>query len=203
MIQDPSYEIDENFIGVFDNFFHPNDVKIYVQLFEHSKALGFSRKRSNIDLVEDEDVSILGNNNHKIFDEWLDFLYGSLPFLEVFLKNILPLYIEKYNVLARDQQNLVLTDFKLQKTLPGEGYNTFHYENQNIRGSRRVLTFLLYLNDVHEGGETEFKYLKVRYKPKFNRLILMPAGFTHTHRGLSPISNEKYVATGWLENIAW
>jgi hypothetical protein len=203
MKPNPSYNIDDQFLGVFDNFFNPEDLNLYVKFFEYGKTLGFTSKRQNIDHVEDEDMSLLGNNNHKIFNEWLDFFYGSIPFLDIFFKSILPLYIEKYNVLARDHQNFVVTDFKIQKTLPGEGYHVYHYENQNIRGSRRVLTFLLYLNDVHEGGETEFKYLKVRYKPKFNRLILNPAGFTHTHRGLSPISNEKYVATGWVENIAW
>jgi hypothetical protein len=58
---------------------------------------------------------------------------------------------------------------------------------------------MLYLNDVEEGGETEFLYLKKRIKPQQNRLLIWPAGFTHTHRGNPPLSNNKYIITGWVE----
>ena len=58
---------------------------------------------------------------------------------------------------------------------------------------------MLYLNDVKEGGETEFLYQHKRYQPKEGTLLIFPAGFTHTHRGNPPISNDKYIVTGWLE----
>jgi hypothetical protein len=61
------------------------------------------------------------------------------------------------------------------------------------------MTFILYLNDIDEGGETEFLYYPKRVKAKQGRLILWPAGFTHTHRGNPPLSNTKYVMTGWIE----
>jgi len=55
------------------------------------------------------------------------------------------------------------------------------------------------LNDVEEGGETEFLYLKKRFKPIRDRLLIFPAGFTHTHRGNPPLSGDKYILTGWVE----
>ena len=68
------------------------------------------------------------------------------------------------------------------------------------RGSRdRVLAWMLYLNDVDEGGETEFLYQHVRFKPKRGDFLVWPGGFTHTHRGNPPISNDKYICTGWVE----
>ena len=68
------------------------------------------------------------------------------------------------------------------------------------KGERdRICAFLLYLNDVEEGGETEFLYLKKRFKPIKNRLLLWPAGYTHTHRGNQPINQSKYILTGWIE----
>ena len=60
-------------------------------------------------------------------------------------------------------------------------------------------TFILYLNDVEEGGETEFLYYPKRIKPKQGTIILFPGSMTHTHRGNQTLSNEKYIITGWVE----
>jgi len=62
----------------------------------------------------------------------------------------------------------------------------------------RTLLFLIYLNDVDEGGETDFYYQKKSITPKAGTMIIAPCGFTHTHRGNIPISNDKYVLTSWV-----
>jgi len=61
----------------------------------------------------------------------------------------------------------------------------------------RVITFLWYLNDVEEGGETEF-WTTYRVKPESGKLLLFPATWTYPHRGMMPISNDKYIITGWI-----
>ena len=58
---------------------------------------------------------------------------------------------------------------------------------------------MIYLNDVEEGGETEFLYQSIRVAPKAGTLLIWPAGFTHTHRGNPPLSGDKYIATGWVQ----
>jgi hypothetical protein len=63
----------------------------------------------------------------------------------------------------------------------------------------RFLTFILYLNNVEEGGETEFLYQQTRIKPVENRFVLWPTGMTHIHRGNPPLKGEKYILTGWVE----
>ena len=40
---------------------------------------------------------------------------------------------------------------------------------------------------------------KRRIKPKKNRLVIWPAHYTHVHRGLQPLSGNKYILTGWTE----
>jgi len=55
------------------------------------------------------------------------------------------------------------------------------------------------LNDVKEGGETEFLYQSVRVSPKKGTLVIWPAAFTHVHRGNPPLSGTKYIMTSWLE----
>ncbi len=62
----------------------------------------------------------------------------------------------------------------------------------------RVMLFLIYLNDVEEGGETDFYYQKRSIKPKAGSIVIAPCGFTHTHRGNVPISDDKYVLTSWM-----
>ena len=40
----------------------------------------------------------------------------------------------------------------------------------------------------------------VRYagETRKGRLIIAPAGFTHTHKGHVPASGDKYIATSWI-----
>ena len=61
----------------------------------------------------------------------------------------------------------------------------------------RKLTFLWYINDVEEGGETEF-FGNHKIKPEAGKLILFPASWTFPHCGKMPISDDKYIITGWL-----
>ncbi len=90
--------------------------------------------------------------------------------------------------------------YKIQKTLPTEGFHIFHTEqmSNNLGAFSRVLVYTLYLNDVEEAGETEFLHQLIRVKPKKGTICLFPAGFTHPHRGNTPHSGEKYILTGWL-----
>jgi len=62
----------------------------------------------------------------------------------------------------------------------------------------RTLLWMVYLNDVEVGGETEFYFQNLQSKPKQGTLIIAPADFTHTHRGKKPISNDKYIFTSWV-----
>jgi hypothetical protein len=86
-----------------------------------------------------------------------------------------------------------------------QGVGGYHYWHSEIypqlphnKPLHRVLAFLYYLNDVEEGGETEFHYQGIKVKPKKGTLVIFPAGFTHTHKGHIPLSHEKYVVTSWL-----
>lgn len=62
----------------------------------------------------------------------------------------------------------------------------------------RILLFMFYLNDVTEGGQTEFYYQNKAIQPKAGRMVIAPAYFTHTHRGCIPISSDKYILTSWV-----
>ena len=87
---------------------------------------------------------------------------------------------------------------KLQRTVKGGGYHIWHYEASTQATSDRVLVWTIYLNDIEEGGETEIWGGNVKIKSKAGKLLLFPSCWTFPHRGVMPISDNKYIITGWL-----
>ena len=97
-------------------------------------------------------------------------------------------------------KNLIYTGMKIQKTLPKEGYHVWHVEwnSTSFDQLQRCLVYSIYLNDVEEGGETEFLHFSKRVKPKTGRIVIWPAAFPYVHRGNPPLSGEKYMLTSWI-----
>lgn len=93
--------------------------------------------------------------------------------------------------------------FNFQETPISGGFHKWHSENNSgsIDIKSRFLAWSLFLNNVEEGGELEFLNYSMRIKPKKGTIVLFPAYFTHTHRGNPPISNTKYIATGWYRHF--
>jgi len=98
-----------------------------------------------------------------------------------------------------------LDEINLQRYTKGKGgYHHWHSEHfphpndPSQKSLHRVLLWLVYLNDIEEGGETEFFYQNTKVKPTKGSLVLAPVNFTHTHRGCVPVSNDKYVLASWL-----
>jgi hypothetical protein len=88
---------------------------------------------------------------------------------------------------------------QIQKYKKQKGRYIYHqdFSCDWVAKKYRVLTFLWYINDVEEGGETEF-WASHRIKPEAGKLLLFPATWTYPHRGMMPISNDKYIVTGWI-----
>ena len=118
----------------------------------------------------------------------------SLSFLPSLVKPMNE-YLKSYSVLGREK--LLMYDTKVKKIPIGGGFHDWHYENSGLEVSPRKLVIQLYLNTIEEGGETEFLYMNKRIKAKQGRLIIFPAGFTHTHRGNPPIGQDKYIVSTW------
>lgn len=91
------------------------------------------------------------------------------------------------------------TGYQIQKYIKSEGghYDWHHDFMVKKTLGARMLTYIWYLNDVKEGGHTEFMN-GVKVEPKRGRLCIFPATWTYLHRGCVPISNDKYIVTGWV-----
>ena len=75
------------------------------------------------------------------------------------------------------------------------------------RGGQRIVTFLMYLNDVEEGGETYFHKLDLSVTPKAGRAIVWwnlkedgTRDESTYHEGKPLISEKKYIATKWIRD---
>ena len=89
----------------------------------------------------------------------------------------------------------------IQHYKANEGYFSYHCERANFQTFNRHLTWITYLNDVNNAGETEFLHQKLKIKPKKGLTIIFPVDWTFTHRGVTSPSEEKYIATGWLSYL--
>ena len=104
----------------------------------------------------------------------------------------------KYHIF--DNSDLHVDCFMLQKYNKCKGRYVYHndFTNESEKNRYRVITFIWYLNDVTDGGETEFFGGKINIKPEKGKLVLFPASWAFPHRGKMPISNDKYIITNWF-----
>lgn len=130
----------------------------------------------------------------------LEILDHSNEFQEEFIGLIstcLSDYKRKYGLTNVRPDDIIIEGANVQRTNPSEGYHIWHSEQQP-NDSSRFAVYTVYLNDVEEGGETEFLYQSKRVIPKKGRVSIFPASYTHTHRGNPPLKGSKYIITGWF-----
>lgn len=109
-------------------------------------------------------------------------------------------YVKQYNYCDYYSPWTILENINIQHYSVGEAYHGWHTErvgNQEYISARH-LVFMTYLNDVDDGGETEWYYQKIKVKPQKGLTVIWPADWTFTHRGLPSNSNDKYIITGWF-----
>ena len=187
------YLIRDDHIGMFKDFVPNELIDNYINYFNNCQKQGmvFPRKVDET-FVADHAIGTIMDAEH------IPMTYNNKPFVDLFFKDVYPLYVQKYSFLKKLATHNIL-EVKIQKTKVGEGYHTWHCENAEMKARNRIMAFMLYLNDVEEGGETEFLYQKCRFKPEKNTMLVWPSQFTHVHRGNPPLSNDKYIITGWVE----
>jgi hypothetical protein len=186
-----------NFVGTFKNAYTNEYCDKVIEEFEKADEakITFSRQDSEKALETSKKDQSMYSGECWIEHHGLNSTIVT-DFFEIF-KQTLESYKKKYSALEHDE--LHVWGNKIQRTQVGGGYHIWHYESSGRAYCNRALAYILYLNDVDEGGETEFLYQHKRIKPEKGTLILFPAAFTHTHRGNPPLSNTKYIATGWVE----
>jgi|TARA_R100001224_G_scaffold100329_1_gene71475 hypothetical protein len=187
----------KNFIGVYDNYITKEECNKAIKLFENQNKFNntvnrIGSEKSSILTKQDQQFFAFGNN----VDVWWEELKPMMFNFDLAWKH----YIK--NVGADDAYNggpFYYTSLKIQKTLPTEGYHVWHVEHgKGFQNEPRAFVFSVYLNNVEDGGETEFLHFSKRVKPKTGRIVIWPAAFPYLHRGNPPLSGEKYILTSWM-----
>jgi len=107
-------------------------------------------------------------------------------------------YTGNFVITKLSEYGLKISLFKVQKYKANEGYYHFHVDDKGTR----VMVFMWYLNNVDDGGETEFMtdHGRLIVKPKKGSLLLFPSTWTYKHRGNMPTSSDKYICNGWIHS---
>ena len=108
-------------------------------------------------------------------------------------------YTEEFYVVRNMDSMEIMPVFNMQKYIEGGHFKNQHFESSNRQTRHRVLVWLIYLNDVEEGGEKSFPFYNLKFKPKKGKILIWPAEFTHTHCGEMVLKDHhKYIMTGWI-----
>ena len=183
-LTDPYYYIDKNALS-------KETCKGIIDLFESlPQHKGITGGGLNMDMKRTYEVLIEGDIWKEYDDILCKSLYRAVDNYSIHL-------INKCNNSTLMDKTLTDKGYQIQKYIKYDGFYKWHSDERiNNEKSARTITFLWYLNDVEEGGETYFYNGKV--KPEAGKLILFPATWTYNHKGNMPKSHDKYIITGWI-----
>ena len=128
-----------------------------------------------------------------------NFLYKELlnklnKYIKTHSKNEYDTENVKYKIF---NQTIKLQNFMIQKYDKNKGKYIYHDDFHSEDIGQRIITFIWYLNNVEEGGNTVF-WENYKIKPEQGKLILFPSFWCYPHKGELPLSSDKFIITGWL-----
>lgn len=183
-----------DFIGVYENAItrqQCEEIMQYVDRLLDREAI--DRRQQFPTKHQGDDVSV-GIDTTMIAQAEGHFFVPAVEALDAAITQCTQSYLDSFPVFENTIKNYHM---KFQRTEPSQGYHVWHNENSHPIYKGRDLVWTCFLNDVVDGGETEFLYQRRRVPAVQGSILLFPAAFTHTHRGNPPLSGTKYIATGW------
>jgi hypothetical protein len=193
-------KFENNLIYTYDHAISPLLCKTIIEMFdnEEGRYKGVTAGGYNPKIKNTTDFVIPYDN--KKWERIYSFLNEELALnVKKYLHSLN--CINNYNIMASRCMNKFLQydSFMIQKYEKNTGKYEYHHDFscEYEKSRHRMITFIFYLNDVIEGGETEI-WGHTHIKPTSGKLLLFPASWTFPHCGKMPISSDKYIITGWL-----
>ena len=194
-------------IGVLENYGSKEWCQILIDAFEMYNS---TKLKKNI--LDDHFSTSTTNKGENQFAQGSGGRKDEQLFLEVadttlasntnaIIGSAFELYAREYQGVTNSADPVSSWTCKLQKTQSGGGYHIWHCEDGAFVYRDRVLTWMMYLNDIpHEnGGATDFLHQKCSFQPTTGTMVMWPATYTHMHRGAFLTGDiPKYIATGWF-----
>ena len=183
------------YVRSYDNAFTPSFCNFLIEQYEKKKdefeTYRISNHEWNFDYRTFEEVNICAEDVYK-------------PYLSQYYDRIK----EVYRQYAKDIDSRYLpNDAKIESARLKKYQNNdidqfgWHTDVGDEPSSSRFLVMFTYLNDVTEGGETEFESNTEEgftIQPKCGRIVVFPPMWMFPHRGKKPISNPKYILSTYL-----
>ena len=168
--------------------------KEIISFFEENKTLqktgvlvsgrDFTKKKTTDITVKPSDLK---DDKYKCFNNYIGELYKCFidyqhqwPFMKSLIKDV------------------DIGSFNIQKYSKGDHFSLIHTERSSLKHSNRLFAWMTYLNNVKDGGATNFSHYGIRVKPEIGKTLIWPAEWTHAHSGEILNSGEKYIITGWM-----
>ena len=172
-------------------------IKTYPKIFSKEECTGLIEWFEILD--ESKQLVQTKLEGHREFDE-----VNLNDFREQSLKVQLDVYKRFDDILEKYKQDVRVhkkalpeksawEEIRIKRYRSGVGNFLDHVDVGDYISARRFLVFFVYLNDVKEGGETEFPTLDLQVSPECGTILVFPATWTFLHRGNVPISNDKYI----------
>lgn len=182
-----------DYIGLFHmkdySHYYIEFCKMCIDTFEQEKEMHIVRNNLTYSFTE-LNISHINDVGSK---QMIAAFYGEM-------KKILIDYQKRF-FLHENQipQSFDFEEIRIKKYRKGSNEQfRMHTDVGNAKSSKRFLAFQLYLNDVHQGGETCFPDFRKTIVPEQGKVLVFPPLWTHLHCGNPPISHDKYILTSYL-----
>ena len=184
-----------NFIGSW-NIENDKLCNEIIKFFEENKSMqriGITTTGYDPKLKKTTDMVIqpsdLKNKKYSLFNSYFNLLKDC--FLD---------YRNQYPFLNHKFFNRThIGNFNVQKYNSGDHFSQLHSERTSLDSRPRLFAWMTYLNNVDDGGTTNFEYYDIKVKPEIGKTLIWPAEWTHAHTGSILKSGTKYIITGWIQ----
>ena len=192
----------DNYIQIYEDVIDKESCDVIIEKFRRSNGTS----EGAYDVVHKED-----GKDRISFDQ---VTLKKIDPISINMLEVIQSYVARYIVDAKLGKKDLPTTYgyeavRIKRYYPNE-YDRFdrHVDVIDYASARRFLAFFIYLNDVEEGGETEFvnikkkgTYIPYKIKPKTGRMVVFPPMFPWPHAGLIPISGQKFLLHSYLHYV--
>lgn len=196
-----TYNIQDPYLYVVNSSFSTTECEEMIRQFENEQSNHYNGQTGGGYTPNIKRTTEINITHTPSWSKWNDLCFKKLNIaLQQYAKHCMKKCHNDvlFNILFNKGGIISDTGYQLQKYQKEQQFYKWHQDGSIRPGvdQHRIVTYLWYLNDVDEGGETLFFHGKV--KPKKGTLILFPACWNYNHKGETPISNDKYIITGWV-----
>jgi hypothetical protein len=184
----------EDLIVVYPNFISKEDCEKMIEWFNTNTDLHDNGKVGNDKSVEHCPEFKKSTQAYPLPNDPISDLITQIIF------SAYKVYCQEYPSPSIDRK-ICLKDYSIRIYQKNHGHFLTHTDQGSDATVTRIFAAILYLNDVFDGGETEFPDQNILVKPEQGKVLIFPCNYLFPHSGNMPISNDKYITTAFINYL--